>query len=73
MRINEHLGKSNLDLKYDTNLTFITALATSHVLLVPYSAHHVPTYHAWMQDEVCTPFSLLDHSSVKILSSFHSI
>ncbi|GAB7332977.1 hypothetical protein MBLNU13_g04676t1 [Cladosporium sp. NU13] len=26
------------------------ALSTSKVLLVPYSAHHVPTYHAWMQD-----------------------
>ncbi|KAF2842776.1 hypothetical protein M501DRAFT_1021280 [Patellaria atrata CBS 101060] len=22
-----------------------------HVLLVPYCAHHVPTYHEWMQDE----------------------
>ncbi|KAF2644273.1 hypothetical protein P280DRAFT_356513, partial [Massarina eburnea CBS 473.64] len=27
-----------------------TALLTSNVLLVPYSAHHVPTYHEWMQD-----------------------
>ncbi|EKG14635.1 hypothetical protein MPH_08108 [Macrophomina phaseolina MS6] len=27
-----------------------TALLTPRVLLVPYSAHHVPTYHAWMQD-----------------------
>lgn len=27
-----------------------TALLTPRVLLVPYSAHHVPAYHAWMQD-----------------------
>ncbi|TKA76191.1 hypothetical protein B0A55_03089 [Friedmanniomyces simplex] len=26
------------------------ALHTNKVLLLPYSAHHVPTYHAWMQD-----------------------
>ncbi|KAK3071548.1 hypothetical protein LTR53_008415 [Teratosphaeriaceae sp. CCFEE 6253] len=26
------------------------ALHTRKVLLVPYSEHHVPTYHAWMQD-----------------------
>lgn len=26
------------------------ALSNRKVLLVPYSAHHVPTYHAWMQD-----------------------
>ena len=26
------------------------ALSTENILLVPYSAHHVPTYHAWMQD-----------------------
>lgn len=26
------------------------AFSTAKVLLVPYSAHHVPTYHAWMQD-----------------------
>lgn len=26
------------------------ALATSKLLLVPYSVHHVPIYHAWMQD-----------------------
>jgi hypothetical protein len=25
---------------------------TPTVLLVPYSAHHVSTYHEWMQDEV---------------------
>ncbi|KAF2134121.1 acyl-CoA N-acyltransferase [Dothidotthia symphoricarpi CBS 119687] len=28
-----------------------TALLTPHLLLVPYSPHHVPTYHEWMQDE----------------------
>ncbi|KAL1635704.1 hypothetical protein SLS58_010142 [Diplodia intermedia] len=27
-----------------------TALVAPRVLLVPYSAHHVPTYHEWMQD-----------------------
>ncbi|ODA79132.1 hypothetical protein RJ55_04724 [Drechmeria coniospora] len=27
-----------------------TAISTSNVLLVPYEAHHVPTYHNWMQD-----------------------
>ena len=26
------------------------ALITAKVVLVPYSKHHVPTYHAWMQD-----------------------
>ncbi|KAF1965750.1 hypothetical protein BU23DRAFT_16930 [Bimuria novae-zelandiae CBS 107.79] len=26
------------------------ALLAPRVLLVPYSPHHVPTYHAWMQD-----------------------
>ncbi|KAF2149870.1 hypothetical protein K461DRAFT_296288 [Myriangium duriaei CBS 260.36] len=28
-----------------------TALVTPKVLLVPYSEHHVPTYHEWMKDE----------------------
>ncbi|KAH7077349.1 GNAT domain-containing protein [Paraphoma chrysanthemicola] len=27
------------------------AIVTPRVLLVPYSAHHVPTYHEWMKDE----------------------
>ncbi|KAH7391722.1 GNAT domain-containing protein [Pyrenochaeta sp. MPI-SDFR-AT-0127] len=27
------------------------AILTPRILLVPYSAHHVPTYHEWMQDE----------------------
>ncbi|KIW03191.1 uncharacterized protein PV09_05417 [Verruconis gallopava] len=26
------------------------AILTSRICLVPYSAHHVPTYHEWMQD-----------------------
>lgn len=26
------------------------AISNNKVLLVPYSKHHVPTYHAWMQD-----------------------
>ncbi|KAH6612695.1 acyl-CoA N-acyltransferase [Boeremia exigua] len=28
-----------------------TSLITPRVLLVPYSTHHVPIYHEWMQDE----------------------
>ncbi|KAA8905551.1 GNAT domain-containing protein [Sphaerosporella brunnea] len=28
-----------------------TALLSQKCLLVPYEAHHVPTYHDWMQDE----------------------
>lgn len=28
----------------------LPALATSNILLVPYSAHHVPAYHEWMKD-----------------------
>ncbi|KAJ4380057.1 hypothetical protein N0V86_004364 [Didymella sp. IMI 355093] len=28
-----------------------TSIITPRVLLVPYSAHHVPTYHSWMADE----------------------
>ncbi|KAL1793009.1 hypothetical protein ACET3X_007991 [Alternaria dauci] len=27
------------------------AILTPRLLLVPYSSHHVPTYHEWMQDE----------------------
>ncbi|KAG9196723.1 hypothetical protein G6011_01844 [Alternaria panax] len=27
------------------------AILTNRLLLVPYSPHHVPTYHEWMQDE----------------------
>ncbi|PWW76209.1 hypothetical protein C7212DRAFT_280500 [Tuber magnatum] len=28
-----------------------TALLSPKILLVPYELHHVPTYHAWMEDE----------------------
>ncbi|KAF9692351.1 hypothetical protein EKO04_009474 [Ascochyta lentis] len=28
-----------------------SSIITPRILLVPYSAHHVPTYHEWMQDE----------------------
>ncbi|KAG0124348.1 GNAT domain-containing protein [Tuber indicum] len=28
-----------------------TALLSPKILLVPYEPHHVPTYHAWMEDE----------------------
>ncbi|KAE9366147.1 N-acetyltransferase [Stipitochalara longipes BDJ] len=29
-----------------------TAISTSSILLVPYEAHHVTTYHEWMKDPV---------------------
>jgi hypothetical protein len=35
-----------------TLLTQWAAISTSKVLLVPYEAHHVLTYHDWMQDPV---------------------
>ncbi|UPX17984.1 uncharacterized protein EKO05_0008307 [Ascochyta rabiei] len=28
-----------------------SSIITPRILLVPYSTHHVPTYHEWMQDE----------------------
>lgn len=31
-------------------LNTTTALSTPKILLVPYTAHQVPTYHIWMQD-----------------------
>lgn len=34
------------------------AISTPKVLLVPYDAHHVGRYHAWMQDDVSFFFSL---------------
>jgi RimJ/RimL family protein N-acetyltransferase len=52
MRVNEHTGKvfpfPTLT-SAETNMA-TQAISTSKVLLVPYSSHHVPTYHAWMQD-----------------------
>lgn len=35
---------------YHKQLTPSSALTTSKTNLVPYSPHHVPTYHTWMQD-----------------------
>lgn len=51
MRINEHIGKSDLStttIHQETNS--FPAISTPKTLLVPYAPHHVPTYHAWMQD-----------------------
>lgn len=31
---------------------WVVAISTSKALLVPYEAHHVKQYHAWMQDPV---------------------
>jgi hypothetical protein len=33
-------------------LIISAAVATEKVLLVPYSAHHVPMYHEWIKDPV---------------------
>jgi RimJ/RimL family protein N-acetyltransferase len=52
MRVNEHTGiafPSSTLASAETNMA-PQAISTSKVLLVPYSSHHVPTYHAWMQD-----------------------
>ncbi|SCB64836.1 hypothetical protein QX201_009122 [Fusarium graminearum] len=38
--------QANLKMKINQN----TAISTSKALLVPYEAHHVRQYHAWMQD-----------------------
>ena len=52
MKVNENQGIycENVTLYHDTN--FSPAVLTPRLLLVPYSSHHVPTYHEWMQDEV---------------------
>lgn len=55
MRLNEHTGKHHTSLTTtrgpSTNHPpFHPALSTPSLLLVPYAPHHVPTYHAWMQD-----------------------
>ena len=31
----------------------LIAISTPSILLVPYEASHVPTYHEWMKDPVC--------------------
>ena len=53
MRLNEHIGRSLVCSQSSNANCGSVALSTSKVLLVPYSEHHVPTYHEWMQDEVC--------------------
>jgi hypothetical protein len=57
MKINEHTGpylpNSLPHCTHSTNRP--PALLTPRILLVPYSPHHVPTYHSWMQDEVRLP------------------
>jgi RimJ/RimL family protein N-acetyltransferase len=51
MRINEHIGKSDLSTTTIHQETkSVPAISTPKTLLVPYAPHHVPTYHAWMQD-----------------------
>lgn len=40
----------SFDSPFSTTTNIATALSTSKLLLVPYSQHHVPQYHAWMQD-----------------------
>lgn len=61
MKINEHTGRLNpFPFPQKTNnpaeniLSFLPmyppALSSRSILLVPYSPHHVPTYHQWMQD-----------------------
>jgi len=51
MRLNAHTGTRPPHPFLDTAKPKTTALRTSKVLLVPYEAHHVPAYHAWMEDE----------------------
>ena len=55
MRLNEHTGKlphtpSPSPSPRTIKLTNLSALSTAKLLLVPYSPHHVPRYHVWMQD-----------------------
>jgi RimJ/RimL family protein N-acetyltransferase len=52
MKINEHEGNHTSGptiFKANMN-SFISAIITPRILLVPYCAHHVPTYHTWMRD-----------------------
>lgn len=51
MKLNERLGMFNSSpLLANPIPNLIPALSTSKVLMVPYSEHHVPEYHFWMQD-----------------------
>lgn len=51
MKLNEHTGKPPISTSFPLSIPQLTppALLTPHILLVPYSTHHVPTYHTWMQ------------------------
>lgn len=49
MRLNEHTGSHTFPVPISLLTDMITAISTPKLLLVPYSAHHVPTYHTWMQ------------------------
>src|SRR5690349_18241395 len=40
------------------------AVSTSRLVLVPYSAHHVPKYHEWMKDPVRIDTTSCFHSLV---------
>lgn len=61
MKINEHTGRlipfpfpQKTNNPAENILSFLPmcppALSSRSILLVPYSPHHVPTYHQWMQD-----------------------
>jgi Acetyltransferase (GNAT) domain len=58
MLINEHTGGSTLLQNREMPTKPLPAISTSKTLLVPYSKHHVPQYHKWMQDPVNRPFSI---------------
>ena len=47
-----HLSQDLPKIPITIFLTNCTAISTSRVLLVPYEASHVPTYHKWMKDPV---------------------
>lgn len=50
MKINEHIGIRQPHPSQILYTDRISAISTPSILLVPYSAHHVPTYHTWMAD-----------------------
>ncbi|KAF4589636.1 putative METHIONYL-TRNA SYNTHETASE, mitochondrial [Ophiocordyceps camponoti-floridani] len=48
MKLNENTSTSSPST--EMNRANSIAISTPNVLLIPYQAHHVPTYHTWMQD-----------------------
>jgi hypothetical protein len=54
MKINQRTGESAAR-HNKASINKALAITTSKALLVPYEAHHVLTYHAWMQDPVGLP------------------